>query len=124
MNSIIRTISWVALASSVGGCWSGVYENNAAQYFHRSDTITLTAGNAADVNAATHVIDPWPRYVGNRHITANGERMVGAVQRYQRSGAARTQGQIGQAPGAPGSSASTPPLQSSGAATPSGTLPY
>jgi hypothetical protein len=124
MSNIIRTITCVALAASVGGCWSGVYENNAAQYVHRSDTITLTAGNAADVNAATHIIDPWPRYVGNRRIPAHGERMVGAVQRYQRSGAARTQGQIGQATGATGPGASPPPLQSSGASAPAGTLPY
>jgi len=35
------------------------------------------------VNAATHVIDPWPPYVGNRHIPGNGERMANAVRRYR-----------------------------------------
>ena len=35
------------------------------------------------MNAATHIIDPWPRYVGNRRIPANGERMAGAVERYR-----------------------------------------
>ena len=39
--------------------------------------------NAKNVNAATHVIDPWPRYVGNRRIPGNGERMSGAVERYR-----------------------------------------
>ena len=92
-------------------------ETNGAQYIHRSDTITLSAGNAKDVNAATQVIDPWPRNVGNRRIPANGERMVGAVQRYQRSGAARSQGQIGQ-PTGPGGSGAPPPGPPSGARFP------
>ena len=48
-------------------------------YFQRSDTVTLGAGNAKAVNAATHVIDPWPRYVGNRRIPGNGDRLSRAV---------------------------------------------
>jgi hypothetical protein len=123
MMKIARTLAWLAVAAALGGCWNKPYGTEGAQYLHRSDTITLSAGNAKDVNAATHVIDPWPRYVGNRHIPANGERMVGAVQRYQRSGAARSQGQIGQAAG-PGGPGAPPPAPSSGAATPTATLPY
>src|SRR6059036_2327728 len=79
-----------ALAAALGGCWSGIYENPAAQYVARSDTVTLSAGNAKDVNAAAHVIDPWPRNVKDRRISGNGERMVGAVQRYQRPQAGRS----------------------------------
>lgn len=63
-----------------------------ARYFQRLDTISISAGDARDVNAVTHIIDPWPRYVGNRRIPANGERMVGAIQRYRnprRAGAAQ-----------------------------------
>ena len=52
-------------------------------YFQRKDTIISGAGDARDVNAATHVIDPWPRYVGNRRIPANGDRMSRAVERYR-----------------------------------------
>jgi hypothetical protein len=52
-------------------------------YFQRSDKITLEAGDAKAVNEATHVIDPWPRYVGQRRIRSNGERLVGAVQSYR-----------------------------------------
>ena len=52
-------------------------------YFQRSDKITLGAGDAKDVNAATHVIDPWPRYVGNRRIPGNGDRLSRAVERYR-----------------------------------------
>jgi hypothetical protein len=87
------------LAATLGGCWSGIYENPAAQYVARTDTVTLSAGNAKDVNAATHVIDPWPRYVKNRRIGGNGERMVGAVQRYQRPQAGRAPGQGQGRPG-------------------------
>ena len=54
-----------------------------AQYIQRSDTVTLGAGNAKDVNAATHVIDPWPPYVGNRYFPTNGQRMSDAVERYR-----------------------------------------
>lgn len=55
-------------------------------YFQRSDKITLGAGNARDVNAMTHIIDPWPKYVGDRRIPANGERMSGAMERYREVG--------------------------------------
>jgi hypothetical protein len=54
-----------------------------AQYFERKDTIVSGSGDARDVNAATHIIDPWPRYVGNRRIPANGDRMARAIQRYR-----------------------------------------
>ena len=53
------------------------------EYIQRSDTITFGAGEAKEVNSATHVIDPWPPYVGNRRIPGNGERMSDAVQRYR-----------------------------------------
>jgi hypothetical protein len=53
-------------------------------YLQRNEGITAGAGDAKDVNAVTHVIDPWPRYVANRRIPANGERMTGAIDRYRR----------------------------------------
>ena len=53
------------------------------QYIQRKDTVTLGAGDAKAVNAATHVIDPWPRYVGNRRIPVNGDRLSRAVDRYR-----------------------------------------
>jgi hypothetical protein len=55
----------------------------AAPYLQRSDKIYAGAGDSKDVNAATHVIDPWPPNVGNRNIPGNGERMVGAIERYR-----------------------------------------
>src|SRR4029079_5800297 len=51
------------------------------EYFQRTDRVTLGAGDAKEANTATHVIDPWPPYAGNRHIPGNGERMSAAVER-------------------------------------------
>jgi hypothetical protein len=117
---VIRSLAALMLASGLGGCWGSgvVYESPAAQYLHRSDAITLSAGNAKDVNAAIHVIDPWPRDVGNRRIRSNGERMVGAIQRYHRPAANRGQGPVNQGRdpstiGIPASGASGTPAPSS-----------
>jgi hypothetical protein len=52
-------------------------------YFQRIDRASVVSGDARDVNAVTQIIDPWPRHVGNRNIPANGQRMVGAIDRYQ-----------------------------------------
>ena len=58
------------LSSSAASAWD---QDPFAMYIQRSDKITLGAGDAKDVNAATHVIDPsGPRDVGNRQIPANG----------------------------------------------------
>jgi hypothetical protein len=59
------------------------FEDFFGQYFQRSDSVTVDAGNAKDVNAASHVVDPWPPYVRDRRIPGNGARMTGAIQRYQ-----------------------------------------
>jgi hypothetical protein len=53
------------------------------EYIQRSDKVFLGAGDDQDANTATHVIDPWPRYAGDRRIPGNGERMSGAVERYR-----------------------------------------
>jgi hypothetical protein len=81
-------IRWIIGAATIAanlGC-SGAWawdQDPAAQYFERKDTIVSGAGDARNVNAATHIIDPWPRYVGNRQIPGNGQRMTGAVERYR-----------------------------------------
>ena len=79
-------ISLAAFAATLAcsGAWAWD-QDPAAQYFERKDTIVSGAGDARNVNAATHIIDPWPRYVGDRRIPANGERMSRAVERYRRN---------------------------------------
>ena len=118
MNKIIRAVALVATAGALGGCW-GPYEHPATPYVQRTDTITTGAGNAKDVNAAIHVIDPWPRRVGDRRIPGEGERMVNAINRYR----GRSVGPPGgQQAGQPAPSAGTQPA--TGSATPSATLPF
>ena len=123
---IARHLGSLIVAATLGGCWSGIYEDPGAQYVARTDTVTLSAGNAKDVNAATHVIDPWPRNVKDRRINGNGERMVGAVQRYQRPQAGRTQGQGQGRPGvSPGDGGGGAPAGGSpGTTAPTATLPF
>lgn len=60
-----------------------LWDDPSEQYLQRTDTITIGAGDAKEVNAATHMIDPWPRNVRNKRIPASGERMVGAVERHR-----------------------------------------
>lgn len=53
------------------------------KWFERRDTVTLQAGDAVAANKAMMMRDPWPPYVGNRHIRFHGEVMDGAIDRYK-----------------------------------------
>ena len=79
-----RIITIAVLLSSFAASGASAWDQDPfAMYVQRSWSITLGAGDAKSVNAATHVIDPWPRYVGNRNIPGNGERLSRAVTRYK-----------------------------------------
>jgi hypothetical protein len=110
--NLARTLAAVALTAACGGCWAGPYDTPGAEYLHRSDTITLSAGNAKNVNAVTHIIDPWPRQVANRRIPGHGERIAHAMERYK-SGTGSTNQTGTQVIGIPVGSAT--PSQSGGA---------
>ncbi|MES5486385.1 hypothetical protein QMZ05_26815 [Bradyrhizobium sp. INPA03-11B] len=78
------TIRYLAVLAPLllGGCY-GVYGHDEMdRYVQRSDTITMSAGNAKEVNAATHTIHPWPAYVGDRRIAYDGRRATETVKRY------------------------------------------
>lgn len=66
----------------LGGCYGLAGHDEVDRYFQRSDTITMTAGDAKQVNAVTHTIHPWPRYVGDRRIATDARRTGAAVTRY------------------------------------------
>lgn len=86
MRTIVVTVACVTMAATAAGTATAgdfLQYDIAAPYLQRTDRIFAGAGDAKDVNAATHVIDPWPPGVGNRNIPANGERMVGAITRYR-----------------------------------------
>lgn len=78
-------------------------EDATQEYLQRSNTITLSAGNAQEVNSRVQMLDPWPAYVGDRRIPVDGERMAGAVERQ------RDVSKLGKAP-------RPLPIQSTGAA--------
>ena len=80
---ITRIVAFAILFASFAspGAWAWD-QDPFGQYIQRKDTVTLQAGDAKAVNAATHVIDPWPRYVGNRNIPVSGDRLSRAVTRY------------------------------------------
>jgi hypothetical protein len=76
-------IAFAALMSCPGARAGDLWYEFAEPYLQRIEGITASAGNAKDVNAVTHMIDPWPRYVHIRRIPANGERMTGVIGRYR-----------------------------------------
>ena len=78
------TIRYLALLAPLllGGCYGVAGHDEVDRYFQRSDTITMTAGDAKQVNAATHTIHPWPSYVGDRRIAYDARRTGEAVKRY------------------------------------------
>jgi hypothetical protein len=72
----------VLAALSLGGCYGLAGDDEMSRYLQRSDSITMSAGDAKQVNAVTHTINPWPRYVGDRRIATDARRTSAAVQRY------------------------------------------
>jgi hypothetical protein len=82
MTGVAALISVMA----VGGAHAGQdypFLDELTRYAERIDTLSVVSGDARNVNAATQIIDPWPRYARDRRIPANGQRMVGAINRYQ-----------------------------------------
>ena len=78
------TVKYLVLFAPVllGGCYGLYGHDEVDRYFQRSDTITMSAGDAKQVNAVTHTITPWPRYVGDRRIATDARRAGAAVTRY------------------------------------------
>ena len=78
------TIRYLALLAPLllGGCYGVAGHDEMDRYVQRSDTITMSAGNAKEVNAVTHTIHPWPSYVGDRRIAYDARRTGEAVKRY------------------------------------------
>lgn len=66
----------VTLGAIVGGC--------SDIYYDRRETVALGADDHIAVNRVAQMVDPWPRYVGDKNIAFNGERMQAAAERYRR----------------------------------------
>jgi hypothetical protein len=76
---VVLAITGAALA----GCSGTPFDDPFEQNLTRSQTITLSAGNAAKSNEAIQVIDPWPSYAYDTHIPGDGQRLAEAVNRYK-----------------------------------------
>lgn len=69
---------------TLGSCNGLAGNDEMDRYFQRSDTITLSAGDAKQTNAVTHTIHPWPRGVSDRRIVVDAGKTSGALRRYRR----------------------------------------
>jgi hypothetical protein len=67
---------------TLGSCNGLAGDDEMDRYFQRSDSITLSAGDAKQTNAVTHTIHPWPAGVGDRRIVSDARRVGAAVTRY------------------------------------------
>jgi hypothetical protein len=65
----------VLLAALLGGC--------SDLYWDRRDSIAFWTGDAPASNIAIHTVDPWPPAAAKRRLTANGELMQKAAERYR-----------------------------------------
>jgi hypothetical protein len=65
----------VLLAAMLGGC--------SDLYWDRRDSIVFWTGDAPASNVAIHTVDPWPPAAAKRRLTANGELMQKAAERYR-----------------------------------------
>jgi hypothetical protein len=76
-----RAARLIAVGGVIGSLLAGC--SDPGLYLDRRDTIGLGAGDAVAANAAEQTIDPWPPQSGNTHLTANGQKMQSAVERYR-----------------------------------------
>lgn len=74
----LRLATLLCLAAVVAT--TGCRQND---YLARRDSVTLGAGDASAVNRVVHTVDPWPGYVTDQRLPADGERMGLAVKRYR-----------------------------------------
>ena len=86
-----QTIAAILRLVMFGGCWwwgecSGLWGDDEFQhYVQRSDRMTMSSGDAKEVNAMAHIPTPWPRGVNDRRIVSDSAHMQHALDRYRRS---------------------------------------
>ncbi len=68
---------------TLGSCNGLAGHDEMDRYFQRSDTITMSAGNAKEVNIAAQTIHPWPKGVNDRRIVVSAAKTNGAIVRYR-----------------------------------------
>lgn len=77
-------VNWMAvilLGVPLASCQT--YGNDQmSQYLQRKDGVTLSAGDAQQVNIAAQTLHPWPPGVGDRRIPMEGTRAVRTIATY------------------------------------------
>jgi hypothetical protein len=85
------TIAAILRLVMFGGCWwwwecNGLWGDDEFQrYAQRSDRMTMSSGDAKEVNAIAHIPTPWPRGVSDRRIASDSAHMQRALDWYRRS---------------------------------------
>ena len=76
MDAAGRSIALlVGFGALLGGC--------SDIYYDRRETVALGADDHIASNTVAQMVDPWPRYVGDKNIAFNGERLQAGVERYR-----------------------------------------
>lgn len=81
-SCVLVSLAVLALSETASAAEGGLDEF-MGYYAQREEGVTIGAGDAKEANSAIHAIDPWPPSAANRAIPASGERMSGAIRRYQ-----------------------------------------
>lgn len=79
---LIPALFCATAAVSLGGCMT-LGNDEGERYLQRKEGVTLSAGDAKEVNRNTQMLAAWPQGVNDRHIPANGQRMANAVKNYR-----------------------------------------
>jgi hypothetical protein len=73
-NNVLRGLALTIAVAALAGC---------SEYLDHSDLISVQGGNAMQSDKVTQMVDPWPRYSGDRNLAYNGEVMQHAYERYR-----------------------------------------
>jgi uncharacterized membrane protein YgcG len=85
------TLAAIVRVVLFGGRWwfgecRGLWGNDEFQrYVQRDDRMTMTGGDAKEVNAMAHIPTPWPRGVNDRRIVSDSAHMQRVLEWYRRS---------------------------------------
>jgi hypothetical protein len=85
------TLAAIVRVVMFGGCFwfgecSGLWGFDEFHlYVQRNDRMTMTSGDAKEVNAVTQIPTPWPRGVSDRRIVSDSAHMQRALDWYRRS---------------------------------------
>lgn len=88
---MIKSCLVLLAALPLAGCYGLYGHDEVDRYFQRSESITMSAGDAKQANAVAQTIHPWPSYVSDRRLAYSAARVGRAVTRYDNSQRPRDQ---------------------------------